>query len=44
MKKRLATLLAAGSMLVLGLMFTGSAQASTTDSCVELGPGPIGAQ
>ena len=43
--RRLVGLLAASAMMVMGLMFTGSAMAaSTTDSCVDFGPGPVGAQ
>ena len=30
--------------MLMGLAYAGPAMASTTDSCLELGPGPIGAQ
>ena len=42
--RRLVGLLTAGALMVMGLASAGSAMASTTDSCIELGPGPIGAQ
>jgi hypothetical protein len=42
--KRLVALIAMGATMLMGLALAGPAMASTTDSCVELGPGPIGAQ
>lgn len=30
--------------MLMGLAYAGPAMAATTDSCIELGPGPIGAQ
>jgi hypothetical protein len=44
MPRTIAALIAASLLAVAGLVMAGPAMASTTDSCVELGPGPIGAQ
>ena len=44
MPRTIAALIAVSLLAVAGLVMAGPAMASTTDSCLELGPGPIGAQ
>ena len=44
MRRKLTALVAAALFAIAGLAMAGPAMASTTDSCIELGPGPIGAQ
>lgn len=41
---RLRALLVAGAVMLMGAAYAGPAMAATTDSCIELGPGGIGAQ
>lgn len=43
-RRRWGALLAAGAVMLMGLAMAGPAMASTTDSCVDLGPGPVGGQ
>ena len=44
MRKRWAALLAVATMVLAMAATTGTALASTTDACLEVGPGPVGAQ
>ena len=44
MRHKLTALIAVALLAIAGLAMAGPAMASTTDSCIELGPGPIGAQ
>jgi hypothetical protein len=42
--RKLAVLLTTGALMIAGMAFAGPAAANTTDSCVDFGPGPVGAQ
>lgn len=44
MNHRFRALLVAGAVMLMGLAWAGPAMAATTDSCIELGPGPVGGQ
>jgi hypothetical protein len=43
-KRKLTGLLATAALMIAGMAFAGPASANTTDSCVDFGPGPVGAQ
>lgn len=44
MRRTISAVLAASLLAIAGLAMAGPAMASTTDTCVDLGPGPVGGQ